>query len=402
MKISMHLPEGWRFIPLERVAEIILSNVDKKSGKGEAVVQLCNYTDVYYNDIIDKNIEFMEATATPREIERFSLRHGDVLITKDSETPDDIAVPALVNDTLENVLCGYHLAILRPRNNSLSGAYLSKLFLLHIVRHYFFILANGVTRFGLTSDSIRKAALPFPSMQEQKRIAALITTWGTAITQAERLIAAKQKLKKGLMQQLLTGKKRLAGFMEQWHEHKLGELFKERNESNGYGLPLLSVTGEIGIIPHSESGRKDSSSEDKRKYKRVTPGDIAYNTMRMWQGVSALSQLEGIVSPAYTICIPKENIYGPYAAHFFKLPKMIHLFYRYSQGLVSDTLNLKFNNFSQIKVAVPSVDEQKMIAAALDNLNSEITFLKKISEQFHEQKRGLMQKLLTGQVRVKI
>ena len=117
MKISMNLPEGWRFIPLERVAEIILSNVDKKSGKGEAVVQLCNYTDVYYNDIIDKNIEFMEATATPREIERFSLRHGDVLITKDSETPDDIAVPALVNDTLENVLCGYHLAILRPRNN---------------------------------------------------------------------------------------------------------------------------------------------------------------------------------------------------------------------------------------------------------------------------------------------
>lgn len=246
-----------------------------------------------------------------------------------------------------------------------------------------------------------KFKFQIPPVEEQKRIAEILNTWDTAITQTEQLIAAKQKLKKGLMQQLLTGKKRFSEFANEWHGSKLGDLFKERNESNGHGLPLLSVTGEFGIIPHSESGRKDSSSDDKSKYKRVAPGDIAYNTMRMWQGVSALSSLEGIVSPAYTIVIPKSNMYGPFVAHFFKYPAVIHLFHRYSQGLVSDTLNLKFYNFAQIKVRVSSHEEQKKIAATLDTISSEITALKRLMQKLKEQKRGLMQKLLTGQVRVK-
>lgn len=244
--------------------------------------------------------------------------------------------------------------------------------------------------------------IPCPPIEEQRNIVSIASYWSRQIWLLQGLTITVQKLKIGLMRQLLTGKMRFYGFKGKWTEHKLGELFEERNEVNGRNLSLLSVTGELGVIAHSESGRKDSSSEDKSKYKRVVTGDIAYNTMRMWQGVSALSRLEGIVSPAYTICIPKNAIYGPFAAHLFKFSSMIHRFFRYSQGLVGDTLNLKFNHFSEIKVTVPLINEQKRIASVLDAIDSEIFSLKKLVDQYKEQKRGLMQKLLMGQIRVKI
>ncbi|WP_052342937.1 hypothetical protein [Saccharicrinis fermentans] len=113
------------------------------------------------------------------------------------------------------------------------------------------------------------------------------------------------------MQQLLTGKTRLKGFGGEWKESKLEEYFTQRNETNQKKLPLLSV-GINGVYPQDESIKKDTSNTDKSKYKRICVGDIGYNTMRMWQGRSALSSLEGIVSPAYTIITPK---YPPHQPH---------------------------------------------------------------------------------------
>jgi type I restriction enzyme S subunit len=123
--------------------------------------------------------------------------------------------------------------------------------------------------------------------------------------------------------------------------------------------------------------------------------------MRMWQGVSALSTMEGIVSPAYTICIPGDKLYPQFVAYLFKMPFMIHRFYRYSQGLTSDTWNLKFPHFSEVKIPLPSLEEQKRIAEILSSAQHEIDLLKQLSEKYKTQKRGLMQKMLTGEWRVK-
>ena len=203
------------------------------------------------------------------------------------------------------------------------------------------------------------------------------------------------------MQQLLTGRRRLAVDGDPpWQEHHLRDLFGERRESGHEDLPLLSVTSGRGVILRSEIERKDSSSEDKSRYKRIAPGDIGYNTMRMWQGVSALSRLEGIVSPAYTILKPKGGIDAEFAAYLFKFAPTVHLFLRYSQGLVSDTLSLKYPNFEQIRVRIPPLDEQKRIAAVLSCADKEVDLLRQELELLKEQKRGLMQKLLTGQIRV--
>ena len=122
----------------------------------------------------------------------------------------------------------------------------------------------------------------------------------------------------------------------------------------------------------------------------------------MWQGVSGLSTLEGIVSPAYTICIPDDKkADAKFMSYLFKHPPVIFLFKRYSQGLVDDTLSLKYNAFSKIKVKIPPIPEQKKIASVLSACDKQIELLNKKLEALKQQKKGLMQKLLTGQIRVK-
>lgn len=242
-----------------------------------------------------------------------------------------------------------------------------------------------------------------PPLPEQQKIAAILSTQDKVIELKEKLLAQKQQQKKYLMQQLLTGKKRLPGFCEKWTRKQLGELFENRVEINRSDLGLLAITSARGILPRGCLDLKDNSSEDKSKYLRICPGDIGYNTMRMWQGVSAYSEYEGIVSPAYTILAPMEGVYSRYFAYLFKTQSVIFSFYRFSQGLVDDTRNLKYENFKKISVSIPSkVAEQRAIVQILSTADHEIDLLQKSIEAEKQKKKALMQLLLTGKVSVRI
>ena len=164
------VPAHWDVRRLRTVAELRVSNVDKHVKNGERPVRLCNYVDVYKNDHIRPGIGFMRATATPGEIERFRLQCGDVLITKDSESWNDIGVPALVESTEDDIVCGYHLALLRPLSDYVDGGYLFRALQSSGVAHQLQIEANGVTRFGLTHGGIKSIWLPLPSLAEQAAI----------------------------------------------------------------------------------------------------------------------------------------------------------------------------------------------------------------------------------------
>ncbi len=137
---------------LGEVTKLTLSSVDKKSKNGEFTVSLCNYMDVYSRSFIQADIPFMTATATRKEIERCRLQTDDVIITKDSEKHDDIGVPALVRENIKGLVCGYHLAILRPSKDKIHGPYLYYALQTGEARHQFHAFANGVTRFGLRKD----------------------------------------------------------------------------------------------------------------------------------------------------------------------------------------------------------------------------------------------------------
>lgn len=259
---------------------------------------------------------------------------------------------------------------------------------------------EGARNHGLLNISVEdffNSYIVVPPLAEQEKIAEILAAQDKVIALKEKLLEEKQNQKKYLMQQLLTGKKRLPGFSGEWEIVKLGSIFTERVETNNASLRLLSVTGNEGVIPRSEIEAKDNSSDDKSKYLKICKGDIGYNTMRMWQGVSALSEHEGIVSPAYTILIPSDTVSAKYFAYLFKMHEVIFLFYRFSQGIVDDTRCLKYPEFAKLSLYVTNdKKEQEAIAEILSNADMEISIIQKSVNQEKQKKKALMQLLLTG------
>lgn len=182
------LPAHWDFRKLKFLSLVNFSNVDKHSFEEEIPVRLCNYVDVYKNDFIKPDMEFMKATASQSEIEKFVLRKGDVLITKDSESWEDIAVPALVTENMDDVLCGYHLAQIRP--SSISGNFLFWVLGSATLNDQYKVEAHGITRYGLGKDSIENSIIPFPSLPEQQAIADFLDR---KTAQIDTLIEKKQR-----------------------------------------------------------------------------------------------------------------------------------------------------------------------------------------------------------------
>jgi type I restriction enzyme, S subunit len=186
------VPRGWNVSRLDNVADVLFSNVDKHSIEGETPVLLCNYVDVYKNERIKKTINFMEATAEPREIDKFQIRLGDVLVTKDSEDPNDIAIPALVVEELPGVICGYHLALIRTRSRLITGDFLAWLHRSKQFRAQYEAKAVGVTRFGLSQYAFRSALIPIPPINEQFLINTYLDQSCTAIDSIASIVKGKE------------------------------------------------------------------------------------------------------------------------------------------------------------------------------------------------------------------
>lgn len=184
------VPEHWSVRRLKRACHVFPSNVDKKSHDGETPVKLCNYTNVYYNETITAEMEFMAATASADQIAKFTLRGGDTIITKDSETADDIAIGAYVQADLPGVVCGYHLSMVRPMADT-DGAFVKRLFDSTYAKSCFAVRANGLTRVGLGQYELDNVELPFPPLPEQTQIAAFLDRETAKI---DALVAEQRRL----------------------------------------------------------------------------------------------------------------------------------------------------------------------------------------------------------------
>ena len=387
------LPTGWREVKLGEVCNVITSPVDKKTVDGELPIKLCNYTDVYYNNTIDSKIDFMTATANHREIEKFSLVKGDVIITKDSETPDDIGVPAYVKETIDNLLCGYHLTILRPKKQTI-GKYICYALTSPRVKNNFYRFANGITRFGLTTESYQKIKIPFPSLSEQKAIASLLETWDTAIEKTEALIAAKEKQFKWLLRKLITEN------CSKWEYIRAITLFKAVSIKGFSNEQLLSVTQDRGVIPRNMlEGRVMSPKSGTQGYRLVIPGNFVIS-LRSFQGGLEYSRFRGIVSPAYTVLSPKKEIVDLFYKYFFKSHIFIEKYLSLSVIGIRDGKQISFPAFETVKLPYPKLNEQRRITNILSTANKEIELFKQLAEQYRIQKCSLMQRLLTGKWRV--
>ena len=324
-----------------------------------------------------------------------SLQDGDLLTIQTG----DIGLTTIVPKELEGSNC--HALIISRFKEGVLPRFMLYYYNSTIGRHRFHIIETGSTMKHINTGDLFKFYVPVPPIEEQNKIVEIVDLWDTAIEKQSELIKKLKLRKRALMQQLLPGKKRLPRFSGEWKEVKLGDIFDERNEINRDDLPLLSITGDRGVIYQSDSDKRDISNDDKSKYKRICPSDIGYNTMRMWQGRSALSNIEGIVSPAYTIVTPHKNVDVRFMAMLIQQPRIVYDFWTHSQGLVSDTLNCKYPDFCQVKVRIPSKEEQTAIADMLYEFDKEIDLANEKLASLQSQKRGLMQQLLTGKKRIK-
>lgn len=331
------------------------------------------------------------------------LKNGDLLFVRSNGNKALVGRCVYVHPNSERVTFSGFTIRARINSSKVDPWFISKVVRSPLFKKALYRLGGGSSISNLSQGVLSEFEFPLPPLPEQRKIADILRTWDGAIQACERLIASKQSRINGLSRQFFEpchpkSESRLGN----WARFELGDVFSERDEQGGDDDRLLSITMSGGVIDRDDVGRKDVSNNDKSSYKLILPGDIGYNTMRMWQGVSGLSRLRGIVSPAYTIVTPDNcNIDARYAAHLFKSRRMVFDFERYSQGLTSDTWNLKFPAFSKIVAYLPPMALQTQQAALMDALIDEIAVLEKKRDALAKQKRGLMQKLLTGEWRVR-
>ena len=237
----------WRRVVLGDVIDLQLSSVDKKSKASEQAVQLCNYMDVYTNNFIYADMDFMTATATEREIARCSLAAGDVVITKDSEKHDDIGVPALVREDVPDLICGYHLAILRPRLSEIGGAYLFYALSTDEAQRQFHSYANGITRFGLRKADIGLVEIPLPPLPEQRAIGHVLGTLDDKIELNRRMNETLEAMARALFKSWFVDFDPVRAKMEgRWHR---GESLPGLPAEHYDLFPDSLVDSELGEVP---------------------------------------------------------------------------------------------------------------------------------------------------------
>lgn len=429
-KMQEVLPEGWEIKEVFSVAKVLISNVDKKSYyDNEMLVKLCNYLDVYKNERITSDLDFMIATATKKEIEKFNLNKDDVIITKDSETPDDIAVSSVVADELKNVLCGYHLALLRPQKTEVNGQYLTLALKTNLSKRYFGNHATGVTRFGLALSAIKQAKIFVPPLPEQTRIASIISTCDDAIEKTDAKIKKLKCIKQGLMQDLFrygideNGKMRseaihrfkdspLGRIPEEWEVSKLkgcsikiivGLATSVTKYYQDTGIPIIrNMNIRKGYFDDTEILYLDHNFAKKFPYKKVNKDDVLICHTGVNVGDTCLLPDEWIGSQTFTTLILTLNknylspMYYVYYANTLVGRKELN-----NILVGAGKQNLNVGHLVNYNLLLPkSIKEQSRIASVLSSADEAIEKEEAYKNKLLAIKRGLMDDLLNGKVRV--
>lgn len=302
------IPTHWNLRRLRHVATIRFSNVDKHSKEGECAVRLCNYTDVYHNDRIRSDMDLMQATATAEEIERFRLAVGDVLITKDSESWDDIGVPALVEDADPDIICGYHLALLRPNAGGVNGQFLHRALSCQGVSCQFYVRANGVTRFGLSQTAIKSVLLPIAPLAEQAAIARFLDNATCRIDAClraqEKLVLALKEHKQAIINRAVTGQVDVRTG-QPYRAYKQSGIEWPARVPSHWNVKKLCHAGTIvgGMTPAMDDGRFWNGDVPWVTPKDMKRDDIANSSVKVSRTALADTSLKLVTSPAVLLVV---------------------------------------------------------------------------------------------------
>lgn len=385
----------WKATQLSQIAKFSKGHGYSKSDLCEQGSPIIHYGRLYTNysteiDCVDTYVKMKEGSVISKG--------GEIIIPASGETPEDIACASVVNRA--GIILGGDLNIFSLDEKKYNPAFTALSITYGKVHNELAKYAQGKTVVHLHNTEISKALIQYPQgIEEQVALAEYFKSLDFMIQRVTKKIASLKQVKSASLISFFPQngesrpRVRFKGFEGKWVYSQLGDIFLERIESNIHG-EMLSVTMNDGIIKASENGRFDNSNSDKSKYKVVKINDIAYNSMRMWQGASGCSQYEGIVSPAYTVVAPCDGIDSKFFSYMFKTSPMIKLFRLHSQGLTSDTWNLKYPAFSKIKVLYPKdIKEQQRIASFFNSLDKQISLQEQRLEKLKQIKSACLDKM---------
>ncbi len=409
------IPAHWEVKRLKYVAEILPSNVDKHIYPDEIQIRLCNYTDVYYNDYITVDTVLQKGSCKESEFAKFVLRKGDVIITKDSETPDDIGVPTFVKDDLNSVVCGYRLTMIRPY--ACRGEFIFRFIQSDRTRKYFELESNGITRYGLGKPSIENLLLPIPTDSEQTQIANFLDR---KIEQIDELIRIKERRiellheqRTALINQAVTkgldpnvemkpsGVEWIGEIPRHWEVKKIKHVATFVSEKS------MPETDAIKISPENVESKTGKvldffSSYDSNGVK-FQVGDVLFNKIRVYLNKVVYAEYDGYSLGEMIIIRPSLQDIGKYLFYLMLSSRFIEYCNSISRGAkmprtdVYDILNAQ--------VPIKSYQEQTQIVDFLDRKTEQIDELinaeqRKI-EVLKEYRQSLISEAVTGKIDVR-
>jgi len=415
------------------VAEPRFSSVDKLTRGSEEPVRLCNYIDVYSHDYITGDLEFMRASATQPEIDRFGLKIGDVIITKDSETPDDIGIPTVVDYAAPDLICGYHLALLRPDQEKVDPTFLAKQ-LKHVrVARYFGQQSNGLTRYGLPIGAVNNAPLWLPELDEQKAVGKLLRLMDDAIAKTAAVIAKLRQVRAGLLHDLLTrgidenGELRdpighpelfqpspLGRIPRAWDIKQLRQVYEtpsrnglyKKASSYGYGHRMIHMPQMFkGVfIDVEDAVRVNIDPQEFQRY-ALREGDLLFARRSLnLEGAGLCSMVGKLREPAtfessiVRVRVKPETVMPRFAVEFLRSPAGYLLRRRFIRQVAVS--GVSGDDIAQFLVPCPKPSEQECILSMVNVQDNRIRLAEHEAAKLAQVKSGLMNDLLTGRVRV--
>lgn len=412
---NKEIPNDWDVKHFEDVADI-----DKESLKGstpkEYEFDYISLSDVDSDDFKIETTRQVFASAPSRA--RRIVNQGDILM---STVRPNLQGFSLIRNEVKDLIVSTGFAVITAKD--CSNEYLFHYLFSSGIERQFYQLLVGSNYPAINSSDVRKLKIPLPPLPEQKAIAAVLSTWDTAIHKAGQLIVQKEQRKKWLMQNLLTGKKRLKGFEKstgyhktdlglaipiEWKIVKVKDIFNERKETSKdqSAYPLFSLTIENGLTEKTDRYERSFLLKNKEEnlYKLIYPNDILFNPMNLRFGAIAKSKIDSIVSvSAYynSIFLTEKNADIDYYESLFKTPVFMNLYDRIAIGSLIEKKRVHLSNFLELEIPLPCKEEQTAIAQVLQAADKEISLLKAKADKLREQKKGLMQQLLTGKKRLK-
>lgn len=401
MKININIPENWELKHLGDLGKVINGLTYSPDDIHEEGVLVLRSSNVQNRSLTFDDNVFVNVG----EGEYNPVIENDILICVRNGSKNLIGKNALITKEAEFMAFGAFMTVFRsPYNKFLFQVFDTDVYNNQVYRNL------GATINSINGSDLKKFKVPFPPLSEQQKIAEILSTWDEAITLTKTTIEDLKLRNKGLAQQLLTGEKRLNGFSGDWKEVKLGDIAERITRKNEeLDDTVVTISAQRGFVLQEDFFNKRVASDTLSGYYLIHKGEFAYNkSYSKGYPMGAFKRLDdfpkAVVTTLY-ICFKLKNIVNSdFINHFFQAGLMVKGLSRIAQegGRAHGLLNIGLADFFSLKIALPQRDEQDSIASILQNAELELKIQQQKLKSLQEQKKGIMQKLLTGEVRVKI